>query len=403
MTCKDIMNIKELYELKFYGGAKGLSRMVRWLYFVDSSTSIRNVKTLGQWVSGGELFVCANDKVLEDKELIIETIKSANFYNASGIILNVGGIEPEYVELADQLNIPLFEIPWSIRLVDLSQIICTQLIKEQTEAASHELLLNNLIFTDLTHDDDFMTSNRYYDFDLTKKNRIAIFHLCKDNVQRKSDLKEQWHSQFYICIQNSFTSFGVNRITSMSLKDDIIVIYSDDVITKNDFKELVENVGKEWSFSYLNSTFEVSVGNAYSGSMNVKKSYSEAKKTLKLMKIVSDKSCVFFEDLGIYSLLFNSEDRNAFERFYKNQLGRLIEYDEINNAQLCQTLEAYFNNDKNAGATADSLFIHRNTLRYRFDKIHNLLGKDFENMNNAVNYIIAFKTKKYLEATLERV
>lgn len=83
--------------------------------------------------------------------------------------------------------------------------------------------------------------------------------------------------------------------------------------------------------------------------------------------------------------------------FYKRELGKLIEYDKINNTQLCQTLEVYLENDKVTATTAEALFIHRNTLRYRLQKIRALLDKDLDKTTNYVDIVLAFKIKKYTE------
>ena len=105
----------------------------------------------------------------------------------------------------------------------------------------------------------------------------------------------------------------------------------------------------------------------------------------------------FFEELGIYALLFNIEDISAFELFYNRELGKLIEHDKLNGSQLCKTLEVYFEKNKIIGKTADALYIHRNTLRYRLDKIQSLLGKDFDEVDNLVNINMAFKIKNYMD------
>lgn len=113
--------------------------------------------------------------------------------------------------------------------------------------------------------------------------------------------------------------------------------------------------------------------------------------------ISSGDQLLFFGDLGIYSLLFSIDDEKSLRRFYKTYLGKLIDYDSVNNTQLCYTLDVYLSNNGNANATAEALYIHRNTLRYRLDKIRSLLDDDLENLSTTVNYIIAFKIKKYLD------
>jgi len=399
MICNDILQIKELSELKIVAGTAGLSRSVRWLYFTESSTFVNDIKTLENWVSGGELFVCTNEKILEDRDFIINMIKSANALDAAGMILNVGSIEEEYIEIAEELGFPLFEIPWSIRLVDLSQIICTHLINEQNDVNSFERLLNSVIFTHFDSEDDIISNCKYYGFDLTRKNRIATFKIFynSDFEIGNEDMKSKMRTHFQICIKNGFRDAGCKKIMSILRHNSLTVLFPDESFSKESLKSMVDKITLHWKFSYQDVDFKVGVGNVCSGASGAKRSYSEAEKALKLINIVSGQQTVYFDSLGIYALLFSIEDISAFELFYKRELGQLIEYDKLNGTQLCKTLEVYFEKDKITGDTVDALYIHRNTLRYRLDKIRTLLGKDIDKIDNLVNMNMAFKIKKYMD------
>ena len=274
MTCNDIIQIKELSGLKLVAGSAGLSHNVRWIYFSESSTHVNDIKTLGNWVSGGELFVCTNEKILEDKNLIINMIKNANELGAAGIILNVGSIEAEYIELAEKFSLPLFEIPWSIRLVDLSQIICTHLIREQKEENSFERLLSSVIFTHFDSEDDIILNCKYYGFDLTKKNRIAIFKIV-DNTDfktKKEDKKSKIRSYFQRCIKNGFRDAGVKKIMSLLQYNMVTVLFPDDMFCGQSFESMVDIIALHWKYSHPDIDFHVGVGNVCSGANGAKRS-----------------------------------------------------------------------------------------------------------------------------------
>ncbi len=55
-------------------------------------------------------------------------------------------------------------------------------------------------------------------------------------------------------------------------------------------------------------------------------------------------------------------------RFVQEILGDILQYDEKNNTQLIDALWAYFENDCNLQRAADSLFTHKNTVKYRLQK-----------------------------------
>lgn len=74
---------------------------------------------------------------------------------------------------------------------------------------------------------------------------------------------------------------------------------------------------------------------------------------------------------------------------------RLIEQDR--NGSLCKTLEVYFAQNADFGLTANQLHIHRNTLRYRLDKIDSILAVELRNLDDLMRLYLAFKLIRLTE------
>ena len=85
-----------------------------------------------------------------------------------------------------------------------------------------------------------------------------------------------------------------------------------------------------------------------------------------------------FEDTGAYRLLLPamSEDPGELERFFAETIEPLAAYDDQYETELVATVEAYLANDGNVAATAKQLFTHRNTIRYRLERVRELCGHD---------------------------
>jgi DNA-binding PucR family transcriptional regulator len=85
-----------------------------------------------------------------------------------------------------------------------------------------------------------------------------------------------------------------------------------------------------------------------------------------------------FEDTGAYRLLLPamSEDPAELERFYSETVEPLVAYDEQYETELVGTVETYLENDGNVAATAQQLFTHRHTIRYRLERARELCGHD---------------------------
>jgi DNA-binding PucR family transcriptional regulator len=85
-----------------------------------------------------------------------------------------------------------------------------------------------------------------------------------------------------------------------------------------------------------------------------------------------------FEDTGAYRLLLPamSEDPAELQRFYAETVAPLVGYDEQYETDLVQTLETYLDCDGNVAGTAQRLYTHRHTIRYRLERVRDLSGLD---------------------------
>lgn len=90
---------------------------------------------------------------------------------------------------------------------------------------------------------------------------------------------------------------------------------------------------------------------------------------------------VEFGSLGIYRLLYELEEQTQVRNFTDEIMHPLIDYDNQNRGSLVKTVEAYFDHHGNISQTAESLFVHRNTLLYRMERIEELTGLNLDQAN----------------------
>jgi sugar diacid utilization regulator len=85
-----------------------------------------------------------------------------------------------------------------------------------------------------------------------------------------------------------------------------------------------------------------------------------------------------FEETGSYRLLLTaiSEDPSELQRFFDETVAPLIAYDEQYETELVRTLETFLDEDANVARTAERLFTHRHTIRYRLERVRELTGLD---------------------------
>ena len=120
--------------------------------------------------------------------------------------------------------------------------------------------------------------------------------------------------------------------------------------------------------------------------------YSKALQAMQLgQRLKLSNRIVDFDSLGIFRLLAELENIPAVQRFTDQVISPLAEYDRDHRGSLIQTLDAYFAHHANISQTAESLFVHRNTLLYRLDRIQELTQHDLNQSDMRLALHLALK------------
>jgi DNA-binding PucR family transcriptional regulator len=105
-----------------------------------------------------------------------------------------------------------------------------------------------------------------------------------------------------------------------------------------------------------------------------------------------------FDELGVFRILAESEQLSGIGRFVDRWLGPLREYDDRRGTELVESLSQYLENAGNYGATAEALAIHRNTLKYRLQRIRTISGFDLADADTHFNLQLATRALHTLSA-----
>ncbi len=144
--------------------------------------------------------------------------------------------------------------------------------------------------------------------------------------------------------------------------------------------------------SETKSPTTVGVGNYHPGIKGITSSYREAMSAIELGAQMWDRNRIYhIDDFGVVAPLLSGVDESNiyFSRELLEKLGQ--------NAEIIQTLEAFFELDMSLTRTAEILNIHRNTLVYRLDRISELLGLDPRVFDDAVQIKLAILFTKFVE------
>ena len=109
-------------------------------------------------------------------------------------------------------------------------------------------------------------------------------------------------------------------------------------------------------------------------------------------------SFLSFEETGSYRLLLPamSEDPTELERFQKETVAPLVEYDSQYETELVRTLETFLDADGSVAKTAERLFTHRHTIRYRLDRVRELTELDVGSTDGRERLSLGLKAMRVL-------
>lgn len=156
-------------------------------------------------------------------------------------------------------------------------------------------------------------------------------------------------------------------------------------------REIQAQVKKRWP----EMTITVGVSASAGDPLEFASRYSEVRKVIRLgRRLFGAGRVAFWDDVEIYSLL--SELGQPLERFYHGVLGAVDKPGVKNREELLHTLRVYLESQGNMVAAAEQLFIHRNTLRYRLDRIRKLLGRDWDTPEGRFSLLMALKIRSLL-------
>ncbi len=106
-------------------------------------------------------------------------------------------------------------------------------------------------------------------------------------------------------------------------------------------------------------------------------SFQQAGQALEMARRLREDKPLYYPDLSVYRLLLQLEHNPELGAFTTKVLGPLLSYE--GGGELLHTLEVYFDHNGNLSQAAEALFIHRNTLNYRMDRIAEICGLDLDN------------------------
>lgn len=199
----------------------------------------------------------------------------------------------------------------------------------------------------------------------------------------------------YEMLQNMFPDKVKDYVISVGEHDIVVVKELKSGADMRDMEKIAVNIVDTLSSEFY-AKVAIGISTVVDNIKDLARAYKEAQIALDVGKVFeTEKNVVSYENLGIGRLIYQLPttlcDMFLQEVFKKGSLESL-------DRETLMTIQCFFENNLNVSETSRKLFVHRNTLVYRLEKIRKLTGLDLREFEHAITFKVALMVKKYLNS-----
>ncbi|MFA5867400.1 MAG: PucR family transcriptional regulator ligand-binding domain-containing protein [Actinomycetota bacterium] len=404
ITVAEILKSDFLKGAKVIAGKKGLYRPV-------SSVTVGEVPDIADWLKGGEAVLTTLYAVSEDPQAQLEFVRKIVDSPAAALLIKPGrfvkNLNQDIVKTAKEADFPLIEVPQDVRWTDLVRDIYDSMIKTEVEIRMKGDLIDDLLAGQFKAD-ELVRRASFLGADLSAGS-LAMY-TDVDSLSAaisKNNLDEQAVQKLKREILNAATWVvrSYSRNSLISLKSDNVIIFLTppegraEVDIRQDSVRLAEEIKNSFSARFKDVTISVGLGRFYPSPEQMIDTLEEARTALSIGRTLGRvDSITMFDDVGTYKLLLRAYEQEPAELqlLYSESVAPLVAYDRQHKSDLVATLECFLRNDRNLNATAEELYAHRHTVRYRLERIAGISGLNVDKSEDLERLSLGLKAMRLL-------
>lgn len=232
---------------------------------------------------------------------------------------------------------------------------------------------------------------------------IKARELCFDNYATRTVVvvrpEETYDMSLDVALQNVFPDKHKDFIININENEAAIVKEISDDICQSDVINLAESILATLLDEYGISA-AIGIGSAVNNIKSLSRSFKEAQMSLEIGKVFeNEKRILSYDNLGVarpvYQLPTTLCDVYLSEILKRGTIDMLDE-------ETLFTIQKFFENNLNVSEAARQMYIHRNTLLYRIEKVKRITGLDLKIFDHAAAFKIALMVNKYLKSNPHR-
>ncbi|WP_283610038.1 PucR family transcriptional regulator [Faecalispora anaeroviscerum] len=271
----------------------------------------------------------------------------------------------------------------AMKYVNLLSISLSSIKQYYDEKYDRSNFIKNVILDNILPGDIYLKARElHFNSDVSR-----VCMLIK--ISNKSDISA------YDVIQNLFPDKNKDFIININESDIALIKEIRTGIEPKDLDKLASSIVDTLSSEFYTHCV-VGIGTIVVGIKDLARSFKEAQVALEVGKVFdTEKSIISYDNLGIARLIYQLPT-TLCEMFLKEVFKR-GSIESLDHETLF-TIQRFFENNLNVSETSRKLFVHRNTLVYRLEKIKKITGLDLREFEDAIVFKVALMVKKYLSS-----
>lgn len=381
------MKLPQLDKLKLVAGEGGLDRVISWVHIVE-------LPEAATWVTKGDLMLMTGISIKDNN--LLDLVKDISSKNLSGLIVNVGPyikkVPKDVIDYANSVNFPIFELPFEVKFAKVTESICRAIFSNKIEDENMIEFIKKIIYGEVEYSNEFLKTAALYGYEVDSRYTAIVVKLDQDDSTRQYNIDKIMEKSI------NEIMYRFNKKMLYTCQNDLYIIIMP-ILTnvKEEIKSVVKELRSHIDRNIPKGGIKVGCGREYSKINELHKSFNQAIFSLKYLE-ANDKEdyMCFYDELGVYRIFYGAQDKGELKDIYTDILGELIDYDLKKNSNLVETLKVYLEEDGNLNKVSDRLFVHRNTLKYRIQKIEKIMNFNLKDTDIRFNLFLAFKLKKFI-------
>lgn len=386
---RDLFQLPIFKDIKVIAGTNGLDRKVEHV-------TVMEVPEIKQWLKGNDFLITSFYSVRENEEdqcRLIEDLADTCCCVAIKTGEYISRVPESVRNLADTYGLPILEIPHHVTYIDLFTHIMNLIFEEEGTSTILEKYVKDILYENYSDEILMVERGQLFGFDVERDFFAAILFSFPQKISVTEHEEKKLRFLCQSIQQFAKASPSVRECYMVSLKKGWMLLLEgekEETLKKFINTFLTEEFVKERWVGTCDFP-SCGIGSVLPGMTGIRDTYSAAFKAVRVgRKLNKDQIVFLYDKLRVFCALeefITKENGHVFREILSN----------IQSRELLDTLTTYYDCGASLEQTAERMFTHKNTIKYRLSRIQEKTGLSLKQPNENFQLYLAILSMKLHE------